>query len=59
VAEASWPGVMFGKTINGIASTWLNKYLIPKIVAEGRLGESNKTKGMIRLAIYSLLLIWN
>ena len=58
-AEAGWPDVKFGETIDGIAPKWLNKYLIAKRAVEGRLRESNETKGTIRSAIYRPSLIWD
>ena len=58
-AEAGGPDVKFGETIDGIAPKWLNKYLIAKRAVEGRLRESNETKGTIRSAIYRPSLIWD
>lgn len=58
-AEAGWPDVPFGKTIDGIAPKWLNKYLIAKRAVEARLKQSNETKGTIRSSIYRPSLIWD
>lgn len=58
-AEAGWPDVPFGKTVDGLAPGWLNKYLIAKRAVESRLKESNDTKGTIRSSIYRPSLIWD
>lgn len=55
-AEAGWPDVPFGKTIDEkIAPVWLQKYLIAKRAVEQRLKDSNG----IRYAIYRPSLIWD
>jgi nucleoside-diphosphate-sugar epimerase len=55
-AEAGWPDVPFGKTIDEkIAPGWLQKYLIAKRAVEQRLKGSNA----IRYAIYRPSLIWD
>ncbi|KAL7450268.1 hypothetical protein ACHAWC_002214 [Mediolabrus comicus] len=55
-AEAGWPDVPFGKTIDEkIAPGWLQKYLIAKRAVEQRLKDSNG----IRFAIYRPSLIWD
>ena len=55
-AEAGWPDVPFGKTIDEkIAPGWLQKYLIAKRAVEQRLRDSNG----IRYAIYRPSLIWD
>lgn len=55
-AEAGWPDVPFGKTIDEkIAPGWLQKYLIAKRAVEQRLKDSNG----IRYAIYRPSLIWD
>lgn len=55
-AEAGWPDVPFGKTIDEkIAPGWLQKYLIAKRAVEQRLKDS---KG-IRYAVYRPSLIWD
>ena len=59
-AEAGWPDVPFGKTIDEkLAPAWLNRYLIAKRAVESRLKESNETKGTIRSAIFRPSLIWD
>lgn len=59
-AEAGWPDVPFGKTIDEkLAPEWLNKYLIAKRAVEARLKESNESKGTLRAAIYRPSLIWD
>jgi nucleoside-diphosphate-sugar epimerase len=58
-AEAGWPDVPFGTTVDGLAPQWLNKYLIAKRAVESRLKESNESKGTIRSAIYRPSLIWD
>lgn len=55
-AEAGWPDVPFGKTIDEkIAPGWLQKYLIAKRAVEQRLKDSNG----IRYAIMRPSLIWD
>ncbi len=58
-AEAGWPDVPFGPTVDGLAPKWLNRYLVAKRAVESRLGESNASKGTIRSAIYRPSLIWD
>jgi nucleoside-diphosphate-sugar epimerase len=58
-AEAGWPDVQFGNTIDSLAPGWLKKYLIAKRAVEKRLKDSNETKGVIRSAIYRPSLIWD
>lgn len=59
-AEAGWPDVPFGKTIDEkLAPAWLNKYLIAKRAVESRLKESKEKKGTIRSAIFRPSLIWD
>jgi len=58
-AEAGWPDVPLGKTVDGLAPKWLNKYLTAKRAVEARLEESNDTKGTIRSSIYRPSLIWD
>ncbi len=59
-AEAGWPDVPFGKTIDEkLAPGWLQKYLIAKRAVEQRLKDSNEKKGVIRSAIYRPSLIWD
>ena len=58
-AEAGWPDVAFGDTIDGLAPKWLNRYLVAKRAVEGRLRESNEARGTIRSAIYRPSLIWD
>ena len=56
-AEAGWPDVPFGKTIDEkLAPGWLQKYLIAKRAVEQRLKESNDK---VRSAIYRPSLIWD
>ena len=55
-AEAGWPDVPFGKTIDEkLAPGWLQKYLVAKRAVEQRLKDSNG----IRYAIYRPSLIWD
>ena len=54
-AEAGWPEVTFGKTADGLAPEWLNKYLIAKRAVEAKLSVA---KGM-RPCIYRPSLIWD
>lgn len=54
-AEAGWPEVAFGETVDGLAPEWLNKYLIAKRAVEAKL---NVSKGM-RPCIYRPSLIWD
>lgn len=56
-AEAGWPEVTFGNTVDGLAPGWLNKYLIAKRAVEARLKECNDKS--IRSAIYRPSLIWD
>lgn len=59
-AEAGWPDVPFGKTIDEkLAPKWLNQYLIAKRAVEARLADSNQSKGTIRSAIFRPSLIWD
>jgi hypothetical protein len=58
-AEAGWPDVPFGNTMDGLAPKWLNKYLTAKRAVETRLKESNESKGTIRSAIFRPSLIWD
>jgi len=58
-AEAGWPEVTFGETVDKLAPGWLNKYLIAKRAVESRLRESNEGKGTIRSSIYRPSLIWD
>lgn len=58
-AEAGWPDVPFGKTVDGLAPEWLNKYLTAKRAVESRLKESNEKKGTIRSAVFRPSLIWD
>jgi hypothetical protein len=58
-AEAGWPDVPFGKTVDGLAPEWLNKYLSAKRAVESRLKESNEKKGTIRSAVFRPSLIWD
>lgn len=59
-AEAGWPDVPFGKTIDEkLAPKWLNKYLVAKRAVEARLKESSEDKGTLRAAIYRPSLIWD
>lgn len=58
-AEAGWPDVPFGNTMDGLAPEWLNKYLVAKRTVEARLKESNERKGTIRSSIYRPSLIWD
>jgi len=59
-AEAGWPDVPFGKTIDEkLAPAWLNKYLVAKRAVESRLRESNDAKGTIRSAVFRPSLIWD
>ena len=55
-AEAGWPEVTFGNTVDGLAPGWLNKYLTAKRAVEARLKESDK---VIRSVIYRPSLIWD
>ena len=57
-AEAGWPEVPFGETVDGLAPRWLNRYLVAKRAVESRLGESSE-KGWIREVIYRPSLIWD
>lgn len=54
-AEAGWPDVPFGNTVDKLAPGWLNKYLTAKRSVESRLAES---KGL-RSAIFRPSLIWD
>jgi hypothetical protein len=55
-AEAGWPDVPFGKTIDEkLAPAWLNKYLVAKRAVEAKL----QTTKNIRSAIYRPSLIWD
>ncbi|EED88298.1 predicted protein [Thalassiosira pseudonana CCMP1335] len=58
-AEAGWPEVPLGNTVDKLAPSWLNKYLTAKRAVEERLKESNATKGTIRSCIYRPSLIWD
>lgn len=58
-AEAGWPDVPFGNTLDGLAPTWLNQYLTAKRAVETRLKESNENKGTIRSAMFRPSLIWD
>lgn len=57
-AEAGWPDVPFGKTVDGIAPQWLNRYLVAKRSVEAKLTEVGE-KGKIREVIYRPSLIWD
>lgn len=57
-AEAGWPDVPFGSTIDGLAPEWLNRYLVAKRAVEARLKET-ASKGKIREVIYRPSLIWD
>jgi len=54
-AEAGWPDVRFGATVNNLAPTWLQKYLGAKRSVEERLQSSTK----IRAGIFRPSLIWD
>lgn len=55
-AEAGWPDVPFGKTIDEkLAPAWLNKYLVAKRAVEAKL----QTTKNVRSAIYRPSLIWD
>merc|ERR1711966_436229 len=59
-AEAGWPDVPFGKTIDEkLAPAWLNKYLLTRRAVEARLKASDESKGTLRAAIYRPSLIWD
>jgi hypothetical protein len=58
-AEAGWPNVPFGPTMDNIAPKWLQRYLLAKRCVETRLVESNTKVGTIRSAIYRPSLIWD
>jgi len=58
-AEAGWPDVPFGNTMDNIAPVWLQRYLLAKRSVESRLDESNTKMGTIRSAIYRPSLIWD
>mmetsp|Transcript_32411 Transcript_32411/g.64243 ORF Transcript_32411/g.64243 Transcript_32411/m.64243 type:complete len:286 (-) Transcript_32411:323-1180(-) len=58
-AEAGWPEVPFGNTIDGLAPEWLNRYLTAKRMVEKRLRDSKEEKGSIRAVIYRPSLIWD
>ena len=57
-AEAGWPDVPLGKTVDGLAPGWLNKYLVAKRAVEKRLRESEE-KGLIRECVFRPSLIWD
>eukprot|EP00804_Cyclotella_cryptica_P030232 CCRYP_017111-RA/>CCRYP_017111-RA protein AED:0.35 eAED:0.35 QI:139/1/1/1/1/1/4/32/291 len=57
-AEAGWPEVPFGETVDGLAPQWLNRYLVAKRAVESRLRESAE-KGLIREVIFRPSLIWD
>lgn len=54
-AEAGWPDVRFGATVDKLAPTWLKKYLEAKRSVEERLQTSTK----IRAGIFRPSLIWD
>lgn len=58
-AEAGWPEVTFGSTVDKLAPGWLNKYLVAKRAVESRLRESDESKGTIRSSMYRPSLIWD
>jgi len=58
-AEAGWPNVPYGDTMDNIAPEWLRRYLLAKRSVETRLVESNAKVGTIRSAIYRPSLIWD
>merc|ERR1712127_648013 len=58
-AEAGWPDVPLGNTVDKLAPGWLNKYLTAKRSVESKLKESKEGKGTIRAAIYRPSLIWD
>jgi nucleoside-diphosphate-sugar epimerase len=57
-AEAGWPEVRFGTTVDGLAPEWLNQYLVAKRAVEKRLKESGE-RGMIREVVFRPSLIWD
>ena len=57
-AEAGWPDVPFGKTVDGLAPQWLNRYLVAKRAVEARLKRTGES-GKIREVIYRPSLIWD
>jgi len=54
-AEAGWPDVPLGPTVDKLAPEWLQKYLAAKRAVEARLQSSSK----IRSSIYRPSLIWD
>ena len=58
-AEAGWPDVPYGDTMDNMAPEWLRRYLLAKRSVETRLSESNAKVGTIRSAIYRPSLIWD
>jgi hypothetical protein len=57
-AEAGWPDVPFGKTVDGLAPEWLNRYLTAKRAVESKL-QTSGVKSTIREVIYRPSLIWD
>ena len=58
-ADAGWPNVPFGQTMDGLSPGWWSRYLVAKRSVETRLGESNKRRDLIRSSIYRPSLIWD
>lgn len=57
-AEAGWPDVPFGKTVDRLAPEWLNRYLTAKRAVESKL-QTSGVKSTIREVIYRPSLIWD
>ena len=58
-AEAGWPDVPFGETMDGLAPQWWSRYLVTKRAVETRLGELNERRDRICSSIYRPSLIWD
>ncbi len=46
-AEAGWPDVQFGETVDAAAPEWLQRYLVAKRAVEARLGRSDRLRPVI------------
>lgn len=57
-AEAGWPDVKFGTTVEGLAPDGLKRYLAAKRAVEGEL-QSAADSGVLRPIIYRPSLIWD
>ena len=55
-AEAGWPDVPLGKTVEAVSPDWLKRYLVAKRAVEAELVASS---GTLRPLIYRPSLIWN